>query len=102
MEAAVTGDPIDCAAALAYGLVNATCEPGDALRTARQLAGRITANAPLAVRESRALVLGYTYADDAAGWRRSKEATAAVMGSHDANEGVAAFLEKRAPLWTGR
>lgn len=102
MEAAITGDPITAVTAHTFGLVNALCEPGEALETALTLARRITANAPVAVRETRAIVLGYTYADDEAGWQRSKEATATVTGSADAQEGVAAFLEKRAPTWTGR
>lgn len=102
MEAALTGDPIDCATALRHGLVNASAEPGQVLDAALTLARRITANAPVSVRETRAIVIEGTWADDSVGWKRSREGTAAVMATEDVNEGVNAFLEKRAPRWTGR
>jgi len=102
LECALTGDPIDAELAHQRGLVNQLCEPGQALDTALALARRITANAPLAVRESRAIVLDCTWADDDEAWRRTHEARALVAASDDVREGVAAFLEKRAPVWTGR
>jgi enoyl-CoA hydratase len=102
LECALTGDPIDAKLAHQRGLVNQLCEPGQALDTALALARRITANAPLAVRESRAIVLDCTWADDDEAWRRTHEARALVAASDDVREGVAAFLEKRAPVWTGR
>ncbi|WP_072805891.1 enoyl-CoA hydratase-related protein [Rhodococcoides yunnanense] len=102
MEIALTGDSIDCATAVEYGLVNASCMPGDALETARILAQRITTNAPVSVRETRAIMIETTWADDATAWRRSVEATATVMATQDRHEGVSAFLEKRPPRWSGR
>jgi enoyl-CoA hydratase len=102
LECALTGDPIDAELAHQRGLVNQLCDPGQALDTALALARRITANAPLAVRESRAIVLDCTWADDDEAWRRTHEARALVAASDDVREGVAAFLEKRAPVWTGR
>ena len=102
LECALTGDPIDAELAHQRGLVNQLCERGQALDTALALARRITANAPLAVRESRAIVLDCTWADDDEAWRRTHEARDLVAGSDDVREGVAAFLEKRAPVWTGR
>jgi enoyl-CoA hydratase len=102
MEAALTGDPIDAATAHAHGLVNRVSPPGGALDAALELARRVTANAPLAVRESRAIVLDCTWADDGVGWRRGTEAAERALESEDVREGVAAFLEKRAPVWSGR
>jgi enoyl-CoA hydratase len=102
MEAALTGDPIDAETAHRHGLVNHLCAPGEARDRAVALAQRIAANAPLAVHESRAIVVECTAADDAVGWERSTEAAHRVLGSADVREGVQAFLEKRPPVWTGR
>src|SRR5215208_5505828 len=91
MECVLTGDPIDAELARHHGLVNQLCAPGQALDTALALARRITANAPLAVRESRAIVLECTWADDDGAWRRTHEARDLVAASEDVREGVAAF-----------
>src|SRR4051794_28850909 len=64
MELALTGDPIDAERAYALGLVNQLVEPGQVVEAAMALADRIIANAPLAVRASRKVVLEAAYADD--------------------------------------
>lgn len=102
MELALTGDPIDAARAHQFGLVNVLCEAGEALDHARGLAGRIEANAPVAVRATRHVVIAAMTEDEDAGWRLSAEAMARAMGSQDAEEGVVAFLEKRPPRWSGK
>jgi len=102
LECALTGDPIDAESAHRHGLVNELCEPGEALHAALRLAGRIAVNAPLAVRESRRIVLECTGASDDEAWRRSDASAALAFASDDVREGVAAFLEKREPVWSGR
>src|ERR1700722_540443 len=64
MEMAVTGDPISAESAARFGLVNQLVEPGTALEAALALAGRITINAPIAVRISRRVVLAAHSAND--------------------------------------
>jgi len=102
MELTLTGDPIDAGRAHHFGLVNVLCEPGQALDKAKELAARIEANAPVAVRESRKVVYSAMTEDEATGWRLSGEAFAVAIGSEDSKEGLTAFIEKRPPRWTGR
>jgi enoyl-CoA hydratase len=102
LELGLTGDPISAERAYHYGLVNELCEPGQALATALVLAERIAANAPLAVRETRRLMLELRDADDATGFSQSGKAMAGLADSEDFWEGPKAFLEKRPPVWKGR
>jgi enoyl-CoA hydratase len=102
MELALTGDPISAELAHHHGLVNRLCEPGEALDVATALAEQICANAPVAVRESRRVVLEATHAPDEVGWKLSAEGMAAAMRSEDFREGLTAFIEKRPPRWQGR
>ncbi len=102
MELILTGDPIDAQRAHHFGLVNVLCEPGQVLEEAKKLAGRVEANAPVAVRASRHAVLAATTEDEPAAWRLSSQAMAKAMGSDDFKEGLTAFIEKRPPAWIGR
>ncbi|HKH25103.1 MAG TPA: crotonase/enoyl-CoA hydratase family protein [Acidimicrobiales bacterium] len=102
MELALTGDPITAEVAHHHGLVNRLVEPGEALDAAIALADRICANAPVAVRESRRVVIEATNAPDDVGWKMSLEGMAAAMSSEDFGEGLTAFIEKRRPVWKGR
>jgi enoyl-CoA hydratase len=102
MELALTGDPISAELAHHHGLVNRLCEPGEALTVATALAEQICANAPVAVRESRKVVIEATNAPDEVGWKMSVEGMAHAMRSEDFSEGLTAFIEKRPPQWKGR
>jgi enoyl-CoA hydratase len=102
MELALTGDPIDATRAHHFGLVNRLVEPGGALEAAIALAEQVCANAPVAVRESRKIVLEATNAPDDVGWRMSAHGMGVAMQSEDFSEGLTAFIEKRPPVWKGR
>lgn len=102
MELAVTGDEIDAARAHHFGMVNVLCEPGEAVEAGVALAARINANAPLAVRASRRLVLEAPAQSDREAMRAAGRAMAELADTDDYAEGPRAFIEKRPAVWKGR
>ena len=101
MELALTGDFIDAARAYELGLINTVTE-GSALDGAKELAAKIVANGPLAVKVSKQII------KQSRGWAMDErydnqaKLIAPVFISEDAREGAAAFAEKRAPNWKGK
>lgn len=102
MECVLTGDPIRAERAQHFGLVNVLTQPGEVLDAALALAARVTANAPVAVQQSRKVVSEFAYGDEAAAWDASAAAMGVATSTRDVQEGVQAFLEKRPPVWTGK
>ncbi len=102
MQLALTGDPIDAARAAHFGMVNILTDPGQALVGAMALADQVVANAPVSVRLSRQVLLDTAAMDDAEAFEASAAAFVLNCQSADFTEGPAAFLEKRAPRWSGR
>ena len=102
LEMILTGEPMPADRAYQLGLVARLVEPGAAIDAARQLAAQIAKAAPLAVWESRAVVLAASSEDDDTLKRMTDSATAAVISSEDLAEGLTAFIEKRDPIWKAR
>ena len=102
MEMALTGDPIQASRAFELGLVNQLCEPGEVIAAAEELAGRISVNAPIAVRESRKVVLESHGVSDEDGWQITRDHFRTVVKTEYFKEGPLAFVEKRDPVWKGR
>ena len=102
MELALTGKAWSAERMAELGLVNKLTEPGEALEGAIELANEILLAGPLAVRASKQIVQKAYDWDDADGWKNQMEFAAPVMKSEDLKEGLAAFAEKRPPVWTGR
>ena len=101
MELALTGDFIDAARAYELGLINRVTN-GSALDGAKELAAKIVANGPLAVKVSKAVVKESRAWPMDERYERQTQLIAPVFVSEDAREGAAAFAEKRAPNWKGK
>jgi enoyl-CoA hydratase len=102
LELAMTGDAIDAGRAQALGLVNKVVPASSLLEEALALAGRIAANAPMAVRYSKSVMRRAAEVSEAEGWKINQEAVGVVFSSADATEGPIAFAEKREPRWQGK
>jgi acetyl-CoA C-acetyltransferase len=102
MELALTGNPMPARRMAELGLVNRLAEPGEVLDAALALAEEIIANAPLSVRVSKQIVEQSPDWSVAEEFAKQGELAQAAIFSEDAGEGVAAFAEKRSPVWKGR
>lgn len=101
MQMVLTGQPIDARTALAAGIACEVDEPESALARAIEIATLVATRPPLAVRAAKAAVLRAFELPLDEGLAREREAFAALAATHDRNEGIAAFLEKRPPQFTG-
>ncbi len=102
MELLLTGDPIDAARALELGLVSRVVEPEALMDTAREVAGRYAAQAPLALAATKRAVAEGLDRPLAEGLEVERREFTGLFSTADAAEGITAFLEKRAPNWTGK
>lgn len=102
MEAILTGEPIPAKRAYELGMVSRLVGDGESTEEAIRLAEEITKSAPMAVWESRKIVLASAYEDDDTLKKLTDEAMGKVMSSEDLKEGLTAFIEKRPPEWKGR
>lgn len=100
-EMALTGDRVDAATALEWGLVSRVVEPEKLLDEAHALAARVAANPPHAVRMAKKLLREAQGRSLDTVLELSAAMQAIAHQTKDHHEAVAAMLEKRSPEFTG-
>ncbi len=100
-EMMLTGDWVDAGTAERSGLVNHVVRREELMSTALQLTEKIKSRSPLAVATQKHVLDASVDASLDTALRMEVEAILTTFASHDGQEGMSAFLEKRAPQFTG-
>jgi enoyl-CoA hydratase/carnithine racemase len=101
-EMIFTGDVIDAAEALRLGIVSRVVAPEELMPTAYDLARRIAAGPPVAIRLAKRSIYANADLDLRAALQNETMAQNICFETEDATEGIRAFGEKRAPVFKGR
>jgi enoyl-CoA hydratase/carnithine racemase len=102
MQILLTGDPVSAARAYEIGLVNEVVPDAELVPVTQALAERIAANAPLSVMAAKRTVRLSAQYQLGEAFEEAERIWEPVYLSADAQEGPAAFRDKRPPVWKGR
>jgi enoyl-CoA hydratase len=97
----LTGEMVGAEDALHMGLANRVVKPEELMAAAVETAKKIMQKAPLAVKMAMMAVQHGAETDLESGLFLESVLANVVLGSKDKEEGIAAFMEKRKPLFTG-
>jgi enoyl-CoA hydratase len=101
-ELIFTGRTVDAAEALERGIVNAVHEPGELMARVHELAATLVAKSPLALAYAKEAANLALQGPHAANLATEARLFAMLFSSEDQKEGMAAFVEKREPRFSGR
>ncbi|MGB3928299.1 MAG: enoyl-CoA hydratase-related protein [Sphingobium sp.] len=99
MDMVLTGEPISAQRAYNLGLVARVTEPGSAIAEALELAAKIASRAPKALAQAKASVRAALDTPLSAHIRDERQRFISLLGGDEMREGIAAFRDKRPPLW---
>ena len=99
MEMLLTGDMVPASRAAEMGLVNQVVPSAELRAASIALAGKIAAKSSLTVATGKRAFYQQKEMDLAAAYNYASEIMVENMLARDAEEGIAAFIEKRAPDW---
>ena len=102
MEMLLTGEPVDAATALSWGLVNRVVPAAQLDQTVADLVAAVARSSPLTVGFGKRAFYEQVDLSQADAYELTRAVMAANAQEDDAQEGITAFLEKRAPVWTGK
>ncbi|HEX6937863.1 MAG TPA: enoyl-CoA hydratase-related protein [Longimicrobiales bacterium] len=102
MRMILTGEMVDAEEAERIGLVDLVVDDGDLAGRTREIARTIAGYSPLALALAKDAIRATLEMPLSAGLRYERELFVTAFASEDKREGVAAFLEKRAPTFRGR
>jgi enoyl-CoA hydratase len=102
MDMTLTGRRLDAREAERAGLVSRVVPAADVVAEALEVASRIAAGPPLAVRAAKRAVRIAQESPLGEGLAHERRAFFALFATEDQTEGMTAFIEKRPPRWTGR
>lgn len=102
MQMLLTGDLIDAATAIEWGLVNHAVAPEELEATVTALATRIAEASPMVLALGKRTFYEQAGMPQADAYELASKVMTENAATDDAHEGIAAFLEKRSPTWTGR
>jgi enoyl-CoA hydratase len=102
MEILLVGEHLSAQEAHRIGLINDVVPADQLMPRAEELAYKIAANGPVAVRKIKETVLRGLSVSPEEGFQIENETSQIVMQTEDAKEGPRAFIEKRKPRYAGR
>jgi enoyl-CoA hydratase/carnithine racemase len=101
MEMLLTGEPIDAATALDWGLVNRVVAADELEPTVAELVQAIATSSPYTVATGKHAFYSQVDRPEDDAYERCELVMTENALAHDAQEGMTAFLEKRDPVWRG-